>query len=254
MPATRRCCSSRIAVAPARPKRGRALPVPPKRRWVNPVPGRFPCCVRCSSRERTARRGGGPIVADVEADGADRAAVIMRDVAAHERTLKDLQAEQLHLVGLSYKELVSDEVLAQKQREIEREKLRVAALLAQANEHAEDVDAELLAVLDRTRTPYTTYKLGTPLERCILNQAFFKQLFIGEDGEVLGATLTAPYAAVAAWDPGLGRPCPTGRQGARPDRERASADVPRPEDKTRPPFCGARVCTSVKWWTATARA
>ena len=65
-------------------------------------------------------------------------------------------------------------------------------LLAQATDQLHDVEAELLAVLDRTKTPYATYLNGTPLERRILNQTCFKQLFIGEDNEVLGVTLPDP--------------------------------------------------------------
>jgi site-specific DNA recombinase len=42
-----------------------------------------------------------------------------------------------------------------------------------------------------------TYLASTPLERRLLNQAFFKRILIGEDNEVLGTTLTPVYDAVA---------------------------------------------------------
>jgi hypothetical protein len=40
----------------------------------------------------------------------------------------------------------------------------------------------------------------------LLNQAFFKRILIGGDSEVLGATLTPIYAALASWRPQLGKP------------------------------------------------
>jgi site-specific DNA recombinase len=176
------------------------------------------------------------IIADVETDGAERAAVVNRDVETHERRLRDLEGQQLHLIELSYKGLVSDGVLRRKQRELDSEKAPVAALLAEAHEHALDVEAELLAVLDRTRTPYTTYAAGKPLERRILNQAFFQAIYIGQDSEVVGTTLTPTYAAVAAWSPDLGRPRPIGRH--RDGRAHEARGRQGTKHKPRPPFSG----------------
>lgn len=51
-----------------------------------------------------------------------------------------------------------------------------------------------------------SYIASTPLERRLLNQALFKRILVGEEGQVLGATLTPIYAALAAWEPDLGTP------------------------------------------------
>ena len=47
---------------------------------------------------------------------------------------------------------------------------------------------------------------STPLQRRLLNQAFFKRILIGEDSQVIGTTLTPVYAALGAW-----RGCPVRR-------------------------------------------
>jgi hypothetical protein len=75
---------------------------------------------------------------------------------------------------------------------------------------------------------------SSALERRILNQTFFKRLLIGEESEVLGATLTPVYAAVAEWNPDLGQP--------------ATEALRNPpgglQVQTPTPFLGARVWTS----------
>ncbi len=44
------------------------------------------------------------------------------------------------------------------------------------------------------------------MERRLLNQTFFKRILVGEDSQILGTTLTPVYAALSAWDDGLGQP------------------------------------------------
>ncbi len=149
------------------------------------------------------------IVEDVRADAEERTAVVLRDVASHRRALESLEAQQAHLLELSFRGLVSDAVLARKQQELEVEQARVRDLLAKAEQHADDIEADLAEILERTKTPHATYLAGTPLERRILNQTFFKRILVGEDARILGVTLTPAYAAVAAWQPSFGRPRPT---------------------------------------------
>ncbi len=48
-----------------------------------------------------------------------------------------------------------------------------------------------------------------PLERRLLNQTFFKRILVGEEGKIEDVELTPVYAALAAWEPNLGRPAPT---------------------------------------------
>jgi hypothetical protein len=97
-----------------------------------------------------------------------------------------------------------------------------------AQQHADDIEAELAEILERTKTPHATYLAGTPLERRILNQTFFKRILVGEDAQVLGVTLTPAYAAVAAWQPSFGQPSPTSGDAQRTAQEgrRTAEDAP----------------------------
>jgi hypothetical protein len=139
---------------------------------------------------------------------------------------------------LSFKGLISDTVLARKQKELEVELARVSDLLAKAQQHADDIEAELAEILDRTKTPHATYLAGTPLERRILNQTFFKRILVGEEAQILGVTLTPAYAALAAWQPSFGQPPARLRGGP---ENRAGGPYGRPgggKYKPRPPSSG----------------
>ncbi len=92
------------------------------------------------------------ILSDVKADAEERTAVVLRDIAGHRRALQSLEAQQAHLVELSFRGLVSDAVLARKQQELEVEQARVRDLLAKAQQHADDIEADLAEILDRTKT------------------------------------------------------------------------------------------------------
>jgi site-specific DNA recombinase len=154
---------------------------------------------------------------DVRRDTGERAEIVGRDIERQRRAIRTLEDNQLNLVQLSYKRLVSDEVLAREQDRLESEQQQAKALLDKAQLQAEDIDASLEDALAKTSTPYATYKASGPFERRLLNQTFFKRILIGEDSEVLGASLTPVYAALAAWHAPLGQPtgqekpwkCPT---------------------------------------------
>ncbi len=153
------------------------------------------------------------IIDDVKADAEERTSTAAREIKRHEDALATIEAEQEHLIGLSFKGLVSDRVLARKQRELEDEETRVNSLLIKARDHADDIEDSIAEVLNRTKTPHAVYLAGTPLERRILNQAFFKRILVGEDAQIVGVTLTPTYAAVAAWEPTLGQPQDAGEEG-----------------------------------------
>ena len=135
---------------------------------------------------------------------------------------------------------VQDEIGAQ------AEQAQAHGLLAKAKVHLGDVETSLAEVLARTSSPHAAYLASSPLQRRILNQAFFKRILVGEDNDVLGTTLTPAYAAVASgWVPALGQPI---RRSAQTAQERAKEAVPaglRSEvsRETPTPLLGARVCS-----------
>lgn len=136
----------------------------------------------------------------------ERGGVIEKDIERHRRRIAALEKNQMQLVQLSYKGLISDEVLADEQSRLEAEKQKVENLLSTAQLHVEDVETTLAEALALATTPHATYLASSPTERRLVNQTFFKQLKIGLDGKVAGTTLTPVYAALAAWDESLGQP------------------------------------------------
>ncbi len=107
---------------------------------------------------------------------------------------------------MSYEGLVSNEVLATEQQRLEAEKLQAQRLLDAAELHARDIESALDGALAKTETPRATYLASTPLERRLLNQTFFKRILVGEEGTIAGTELTTVYAALATWEPSLGKP------------------------------------------------
>jgi site-specific DNA recombinase len=166
--------------------------------------------------------------ADVRSDAADRAGVVGRDIERHRRTMRTLEDNQLNLVQLSYKGLVSDDVLAREQERLEAEQQQAKHLLDKAHLQIQDIDANLEDALAKTTTPHATYKASNPLERRLLNQTLFKRILIGEDSEVLGTSLTPVYAALAAWHEPFGQP-----RGA---RKPCKSTVPGAESTSPDPF------------------
>jgi site-specific DNA recombinase len=142
---------------------------------------------------------------DMRRDADGRQGVFRVEVERQQRKLEGLRGNQAHLVQLSYKGLVSNEVLAREQRRLEDEERQARRLLRQAELEMQDVDAALEEALARTNTPHATYLVSTPMERRIMNQTFFEKLFIGAEGGVNGVELTAAYQAMAAWDEAFGR-------------------------------------------------
>ncbi len=159
------------------------------------------------------------IWAEVRRDTGERAAVVKKDIERHRRQIEGYEANQSRLVQLSYEGLASNEVLAREQARLETEKARARHLLQKAELHASEIEEALDDALVKTTTPQATYLASSHLERRLLNQTFFKRILVGEDSQVLGTTLTPVYAALSAWEDGLGQP--KGQNGPRAARQAA---------------------------------
>jgi site-specific DNA recombinase len=146
------------------------------------------------------------IWADVRRDADERTAIVVKDIERHQRKIETLEANQTRLVQMSYEGLVSNEVLATEQQRLEAEKHQAQRLLEAAELHASDIETALDGALAKTKTPHATYVASTPLERRLLNQTFFKRILVGEEGTIESTELTTVYAALATWEPSLGRP------------------------------------------------
>jgi site-specific DNA recombinase len=155
---------------------------------------------------RLSRAKQAEILADVRADAEERTTAALRDAERYEGTIRELEDNQQHLLQLAYKGLVDDEVLDREQRRLETEKNAAMRSLGQASAHAEDVEAHVAEMVAKAGTPHASYLASVPSERRMLNQTFFKQIFIGEDSEVVGVNLTPVYAAFGEWDLSLGLP------------------------------------------------
>jgi hypothetical protein len=93
-----------------------------------------------------------------------------KQAASHEARLKGLQAEQLKLVQLSYKDMIDDEVLAAEQERIRQERAEVARWKATATQDAALIEAALDDALLLVG-PGLPYAMANPMPRRLLNQA-----------------------------------------------------------------------------------
>ncbi len=160
----------------------------------------------------------------MRSDAEERTDVVDREIERQQRTIRTLEDNQLNLVQLSYKGLVSEEVLAREQDRLESEQQQANGLLGKAQLQAQDIDAALDDALAKTKTPHATYMASNPFERRLLNQTFFKRILIGEDSEVLGTSLTPVYAALAAWHEPLGKPSHGGKSSGQASKEAGSTN------------------------------
>jgi hypothetical protein len=158
-------------------------------------------------------------------DGDERLAVIRRASERHHRKIKRLQDDQARLVQLAIRGLAKDEVLAREQQRLEDEQ-RAHQLLEAAKLHTEDIDQRLDDALAKTETPHASYMASPPLERRLLNQAFLKRILIGEDGEVLGTTLTPGLRSVERMAPASGPITPQEGLSGRPGASRSKPRSP----------------------------
>jgi site-specific DNA recombinase len=149
------------------------------------------------------------IWSEVRRDTDERSAVVHKEIERHRDQIKRYEDNQTRLVQLSYEGNVADGVLAREQSRLETEQNRVRALLQKAELHACEIDEALDDALQKTKTPHATYLASNPFERRLLNHTFFKRILVGEESEIVGATLTPVYAALAAWEENLGQPAAT---------------------------------------------
>jgi site-specific DNA recombinase len=136
----------------------------------------------------------------------DRAALIEREAERHQRALKAIEAKQEKLVQLYYDDRVTEDVFDRQQDKLKEERRAAQRLQDTAVAELEDIHQALDLALSRISKPYDVYHDGTELERRILNRAIFERIEVGPDGEITGTTLTPTYAALSAWQPGLGQP------------------------------------------------
>jgi site-specific DNA recombinase len=116
-------------------------------------------------------------------------------VAAARRELDKAEAERRKLLQLSYDGKMPDDLFGEEQArllgEIERARETLDASTVKREELAKALDLALEAAIDAE----LTYALADPVLRRQLNQAFFVRIFVS-DGEVVGAELAEPYAAL----------------------------------------------------------
>jgi site-specific DNA recombinase len=146
------------------------------------------------------------IRAELRAELTDRTALIQREAERHQRALKAIEAKQEKLVQLYYKDLVTEDVFAAEQDKLKAERRAAQRLQSTAIAELDDVQQALDLALSRVTNPYQVYTEGTELERRLMNRAIFEHIEIGPDAEITGTTLTPIYAALSAWQPGLGQP------------------------------------------------
>ncbi|MGD1056968.1 MAG: recombinase family protein [Solirubrobacteraceae bacterium] len=144
---------------------------------------------------------------------SDRTALIEREAERHQRALKAIEAKQEKLVQLYYKDLVSEDVFAAEQDKLKDERRAAQRLQEAATTQLEDIQQALDLALSRANKPYEVYTEGTELERRMMNRAIFAHIKVGENSEITGTTLTPIYAALSAWQPGLGKPAASQQKG-----------------------------------------
>jgi DNA invertase Pin-like site-specific DNA recombinase len=146
------------------------------------------------------------IMEDIRVDADGRISAARRDMERHQKTIRDLEDNQQRLLQLAYRGLASEQVLKREQDRLESERRAAEGALAAASVHTEDVEERAAEAVRMAASPHAIYTASSPLERRMLNQTFFKQLFIGEDREVVGVNLTPIYAAFGEWDRTFGLP------------------------------------------------
>lgn len=111
------------------------------------------------------------------------------------RRLEALKQEQQHLLQLSFKGLVDDDVLSVEQARIKTERANVAKWSKTTNLGTQEIESALEEALELLSDPATAYRLATPTVRRMLNQALFEKLLI-DDGEVAQAVPTGWLSAM----------------------------------------------------------
>jgi site-specific DNA recombinase len=127
-------------------------------------------------RVREAVRRYGKTKLEAAKKEADRAA----------RRIEALKAEQQHLLQLSYKGLVDEDVLAAEQSRIKHERAQATKWTKTAQTDVEEIALALEEALRLLEDPVAAYHLADALTRRMLNQALFERLEVHLDGSVSG--------------------------------------------------------------------
>jgi hypothetical protein len=134
----------------------------------------------------------------VEAVAAEHVGVIQRAAARHRRRLQTLEDEQTKLLELHFKGGVADTVMRRQTERIETEEKTLNQLLGRSEVQLADINQALADALTLTEKPLETYLAASDLGRRLLNQIFFSEIRVGEDGQVQEATIEPPYARIIA--------------------------------------------------------
>jgi site-specific DNA recombinase len=137
------------------------------------------------------------IRAAVKAVAQEHITVIERAAARHRRRLQTLEDEQTKLLELHFKGGVSENVMRRTTKRIETEETTLTDLLSRSKVQLEDIHTALEDALALTENPLETYLEASDLGRRILNQIFFSEIRVGEDG-VTEATIQKPYERMIA--------------------------------------------------------
>ena len=105
-------------------------------------------------------------------------AAAKREARRAAQRLDDLKKEQQHLLQLSYKGLVDDDVLALEQVRIKRERAEVSKWARVADRDADQILSALEEALKLLDDPATAYARATPEVRRMLNQAIWERLWV----------------------------------------------------------------------------
>ena len=88
--------------------------------------------------------------------------------------------------------------MRQQTQRIETEERALQQLLNRSEIELAEVRDALADALKLTETPLETYLAATDLGKRLLNQAFFSEIRVGENGEIQQATIEKPYTHIIA--------------------------------------------------------
>jgi site-specific DNA recombinase len=134
----------------------------------------------------------------VKAVAQEHISVIQRAAARHRRRVQALEDEQTKLLELHFKGGVSENVMRRTTKHIETEESTLNELLSRSKIQLADISTALEDALALTEKPLETYLQASDLGRRILNQIFFSQIRIGDDGKITEATIEKPYTRLIA--------------------------------------------------------
>lgn len=125
--------------------------------------------------------------------------VAEREVGQARDRLGRLDQQERKLLAAHYADRVSDELFAEEEQRIRRERIAAKELIARLDLQHEPLLPTVEMALTLTENIQAAYCRANPTERRLLNQAFFEALWVDQE-EVVGHDLAAPYAQLLADD------------------------------------------------------